>query len=83
MFEPSAAGHSNPNVAALETLYRRWNDTKGGSAREVLELFAEEIEMRSVLGSEVPTRLAGVHRTREEAAEYFAALSRDWEMLYY
>ncbi len=80
---PSAAAPSNPNVAALERTYRRWSDTRGGSAPEVLELFADEIEMRSVLDREVPSELAGVHRSRAEAAEYFAALSREWEMLYY
>jgi ketosteroid isomerase-like protein len=84
MFElPNDAAHSNPNVAALETAYRRWSDTRGGSAPEVLELFADEIEMRSVLDPEVPGELGGTHRSRAEAAEYFAALSRDWEMLYY
>jgi ketosteroid isomerase-like protein len=84
MFEPSAdAARSNPNVAALETAYRHWSDTRGGSAPEVLELFAEEIEMRSVLDPALPGELGGTHRSRGEAAEYFAALSRDWEMLYY
>ena len=79
-----AKAPSNPNVAALETAYRRWSDTKGGSAPEVLdELFADTIEMRSVLGGDVPTELAGVHRSRAEAADYFEALSRDWEMLYF
>jgi ketosteroid isomerase-like protein len=84
MFEPTAeAAHPNPNVAALQQAYRRWSDTRGGSAPEVLELFADEIEMRSVLDSGVPGELGGTHRSRAEAADYFAALSRDWEMLYY
>jgi ketosteroid isomerase-like protein len=84
MPEPSfAASHPNPNVAALELTYRRWSDTRGGSAPEVLELFADGIEMRSVLEGGIPSELAGVHRSREEAARYFEALSREWEMLYY
>jgi ketosteroid isomerase-like protein len=84
MSEPSIrAAHPNPNVAALQQAYRRWSDTRGGSAPEVLDLFADGIEMRSVLGSEMATELAGVHRSREEAQRYFEALSREWEMLYY
>jgi uncharacterized protein len=84
MFEPpQAAAHPNPNVAALAAAYRNWSDTRGGSAPEVLELFAEEIEMRSVLDPELPGELGGTHRSRAEAADYFEALSRDWEMLYY
>lgn len=75
---------SNPHVVALRHAYRRWRDTKGGSADEILELFDDRIEMRSVLSPEdVPSQLAGVHRTRAEAAEYFAALALEWEMVDY
>ena len=73
----------NPNVAALEHAYDRWRDTKGGSADEVLELFDDRVEMRSVLTPELPSALAGPHVTKAEAAEYFAALARDWEMIYW
>ena len=77
------AAHKNPNVAALERAYAHWSETKGGSADEVLALFDERVEMRSVLTPEVPSELAGSHVAKAEAAEYFAALARDWEMLYY
>ncbi len=74
---------SNPHVIALRHAYRRWRETKGGSADEILDLFDVKVEMRSVLGSDVPSDLAGIHRTRDEAADYFAALARDWEMIDY
>ena len=74
---------SNPHVVALRHAYRRWRETKGGSAEEILALFDDRIEMRSVLGSDVPSGLAGVHRTREEARDYFAALAAEWEMVDY
>ncbi len=74
---------NNQHVVALRHAYRRWRETKGGSAEEILALFDARIEMRSVLTGEVPSGLAGVHRTREEAAEYFAALAAEWEMLDY
>ena len=77
------AGHRNPNVAALEHAYARWSETKGGSADEVLALFDEQVEMRSVLTDEMPSELAGSHILKEQAAQYFAALARDWEMLYW
>jgi hypothetical protein len=74
---------NNPHVAALREAYRRWRDTKGGSADEILALFDDRVEMRSVLDADLPSELAGIHRSRAEAAEYFAALARDWEMLDY
>ena len=75
---------NNPHVIALRHAYRRWRETKGGCADEILDLFDDKIEMRSVLKPEnVPSELAGRHVTKAEAAEYFAALARDWEMLDY
>ena len=73
----------NPHVIALRRAYRRWRETKGGSADEILALFDDKIEMRSVLQPDVPSGLAGVHRTRAQAAEYFAALAQEWEMIDY
>ena len=77
------ATQRNPNAAALERLYSRWNETKGAAADEVLELLDDQIEMRSVLSAEMPTELAGHKTTRAQAGEYFAALARDWEMVDY
>jgi uncharacterized protein len=77
------ASHTNPNAAALERIYARWHETKGGSAGEVLDLLDDQVEMRSVLTHEMPTELAGHRVSKAEAAGYFAALARDWEMLYF
>jgi hypothetical protein len=74
---------NNPHVIALRHAYRRWRETKGGSADEILALFDDKVEMRSVLAPDVPSNLAGVHRTKAQAADYFAALSSEWEMLDY
>ena len=78
------SAESNPHVVALREAYRRWRDTKGGSADEILALFDDRIEMRSVLNPDnVPSELAGRHVSKAEAAGYFAALAREWEMLDY
>jgi len=67
----------------LEQAYRNWNETKGGSFEEILDLFADEVEMRSVLSPDIPHEVSGTHRTKAEAVNYFASLARDWEMLAY
>ncbi len=77
------AADKNPNAARLEQLYARWSATKGASADEVLDLLDDQVEMRSVLTQGMPSDIAGLHRTRQEAGEDFAALARDWEMLYF
>ena len=74
----------NPHVIALRHAYARWRETKGGSANEILDLFDDKIEMRSVLApDDVPSGLAGRHVSKAEAAEYFAALALEWEMIDY
>lgn len=77
------SAESNPHVIALREAYRRWRETRGGSAVEILALFDDRIEMRSVLDPRLPTELAGRHVEKAQAADYFAALARDWEMLDY
>ncbi|MET1112818.1 MAG: nuclear transport factor 2 family protein [Allosphingosinicella sp.] len=77
------SAEQNPHVVALRGAYRRWRETRGGNADEILALFDDRVEMRSVLGADLPSELAGTHRSRAEAADYFAALARDWEMLDY
>ena len=77
------ATRRNSNAERLEKLYARWNETKGDCADEVLELFDDQVEMRSVLTAEMPSELAGHKTSRAQAGEYFAALARDWEMLYF
>ena len=73
----------NPNIATLDRGYRRWRETKGGSADELLELFGDEVEMRTVLTPNLPTPLAGTRRTKAEAKAYFEALAAEWEMIDY
>ena len=75
--------HNNPHVVALKQAYARWRESKGASADEVLALFDEDVEMRSVLAPDLPSEIAGVHLSRQRAADYFAALARDWEMIYF
>jgi ketosteroid isomerase-like protein len=75
--------HHNPNAAALERLYARWNESKGAAAGEVMELLDDQIEMRSVLTQDMPSELAGHRVSKQQAGEYFAALARDWEMIYF
>ena len=63
--------------------YQSWRESRGCNVDEVIDLMADEIEMRSVLDPELPDDLAADRKTREEARDYFQILSRDWEMIDY
>jgi len=71
------------NLAAVRSVYQNWHDSKGGSVQEIIDLFDDDVEMRSALGAEVPSSVAGVHISKEQARDYFEGLLRDWEMIYY
>ena len=78
-----SAGHSNPNVALLAEGYARWSESKGTCADAILDMFADEIEMRTVLTPEIPDELAKVHFRKSEAEAYFRAIAEQWEMIAY
>ena len=70
----------NPNLEILKGAYARWAESKGGTAAEILDMFAADVEMVSVLGADIPDAVAGVHLGRAGATEYFDGLLRDWTM---
>ena len=63
--------------------YRTWRESRGSNVDEVIDMMADEIEMRSVLDPGLPDDLAADRKTRDEARQYFEILSRDWEMIDY
>ena len=65
----------------LREAYALWSDSGGLASEQWLELFGDELEMRSVLSPDLPDDLAAVRYSRAGAMEYFATLSRDWEMI--
>src|SRR4051812_31024280 len=68
-------------LATLQPVYKGWGGTRGDNVEEVLDLFADHIEMRSVLAPDVPHEISGTHSSKDEARAYFAGLLKDWEML--
>lgn len=72
---------SDVPIEKLSAAYRNWRETKGGNLDEVLDLFADEIEMRSVLEPNVQHELARTHSSREDAKAYFRELLDNWEMI--
>ncbi len=75
--------YDNPNVALLAQGYARWIETKGDCVDEMLDLLADEVEMRTVLTPEIPDELAKVHVSKSEAETYFRTLVAQWEMISY
>ena len=73
---------SDVPIEKLTAAYDNWRATKGRNLDEVLDLFADEIEMSSVLEANAPQHeLARTHSSKEDARAYFKELLDNWEMI--
>jgi ketosteroid isomerase-like protein len=62
----------------IRDAYRLWSDTRGGSAAMWLEMFADDIVIRSLAGGHAAL---GFARGRGDAERYFAELAASWEIV--
>jgi len=71
------------NVALLTEAYRRWSDSKGASGDHWISLFDENVRFGSIAEPIKTVAYMASYRSRDALAQYFAGLTRDWEMLEY
>jgi ketosteroid isomerase-like protein len=71
------------NKAILENVYRRWNETLGGSVDEIMDICADEIRWGSLAQgvSSLPFTAEAVGKA--EVRNYFLGLLAAWSMVYY
>ena len=71
------------NVGALRRAYKLWHDTRGGSVQHWLDLMAEDVTMRSVTDGAPGMDFTRANLGKAQAAQYFAGLAADWEMIHF
>jgi hypothetical protein len=71
------------NVIVLKDAYDRWAESKGDSADHWVSIFADKIKFGSLAGGEYGAAYLTTYQTREQLAQYFAGIKRDWEMIEY
>lgn len=72
------------NVEILKKAYRRWHDTKAGSADEWIAICADNISFGSIAqGNVASAHYLTAYQSRNALSEYFAGINRDWEMIEY
>lgn len=69
------------NVELLRKAYGLWSETRGNSSDHWLEICAERIAFGSIAHGPEPVPYMAAFQRRDELKEYFAGLSRDWEMM--
>jgi ketosteroid isomerase-like protein len=71
------------NVIVLKDAYDRWAESKGDSADHWTAIFADNIKFGSLAQGSYGAAYLTAYQTRDQLAQYFAGLKRDWEMLEY
>ena len=71
------------NIAILKNAYETWAATKGGSVQEWLEIMRDDISIQSVAGGATGLEFTKKGDGKAAAAEYFAGLTSQLEMIHY
>jgi len=71
------------NVAILSEAYRRWSDSKGASADHWIAICDPQIRFGSIAEPLKTVAYMRSYGSRDDLGQYFAGITRDWEMLDY
>jgi ketosteroid isomerase-like protein len=69
------------NVATLKEAYRVWRETKGDSVDHWMGICHENIQFGSIAQGQPRVAYMTEYKARDELAQYFEGLKRDWEMI--
>ena len=71
------------NTATLADAYRRWAESRGASADHWISICDPHIRFGSIAQTVPSVDYMVDYRSRDELGQYFAGITRDWEMLDY
>ncbi|WP_406693652.1 nuclear transport factor 2 family protein [Singulisphaera sp. Ch08] len=71
------------HVNALRQAYQQWNSTRGENAQVWLDLFSDDITMRSLGGDAAAFDFAKPRHGKADAEQYFADVLAAWEMVHF
>jgi ketosteroid isomerase-like protein len=71
------------NVIVLKDAYDRWAEGKGDSADHWTAIFADNIKFGSLAQGSYGAAYLTAYQTKDQLAQYFAGIKRDWEMIEY
>ncbi|HTP92317.1 MAG TPA: nuclear transport factor 2 family protein [Xanthobacteraceae bacterium] len=74
---------ADKNVAILKEAYARWAASKGTSADHWMSIMADRLKFGSLAEGAQGTAYLTTYQSRTALAEYFAGITRDWEMIEY
>src|SRR5262245_20188017 len=74
---------SEQNVAALKDAYRRWNESRGKTVQQWMDLMADDVRFVSLAAGEAKLEFTRHRGSKNDLKQYFDGLTQDWEMIHY
>ena len=65
----------------LIAAYEAWHDSRGRTPQHFFALYAEEIELHSIMEASLADKMGGPFIGKSAALAYFAAIAEQWEMV--
>lgn len=65
----------------LKAAYRAWHDSRGQAPEGFFSLYADDVELHSILEASLGDRLPGAFYGKPAALAYFTAIAEAWEMV--
>ena len=67
--------------ARLAAAYQAWHESRGRTPDRFFSLYADEIELHSILEASLSDTMRGPFIGKHAAIAYFAAIAEQWEMV--
>ena len=67
--------------ARLAAAYQAWHESRGRTPDRFFALYADEIELHSILEASLTDLMRGPFVGKPAAIKYFAAIAEQWEMI--
>jgi ketosteroid isomerase-like protein len=71
------------NLARLKGAYEAWQECKGADPNCWLDIFADNVRMRSMSNEASALTFAEERKSKAEAIAYFASLAAHWTMIHW
>ena len=71
------------NADKLRQAYQVWHDTRGANGSVWLDLFADDVVLRSLADGASGMKFSAPRTGKAAAEHYLAELAREWEMEYF
>jgi ketosteroid isomerase-like protein len=71
------------NLAELKRAYSAWHETRGLDPKCWLDIFADDVWIRSLANEAPALSFAAERKSKAEAVAYFAGLAAHWSMIHW